>query len=70
MGDEFRKLLGSDKALSHVVLLQVREVWDARHPRRGREIREPVHALQACQFSIDRGIRGMLLSARVNVALE
>ena len=70
MGEKFRILLGSDEALSDVRLLQMREMWHARDPQRGREIGEPVHAFQACQFPIDGGIAGVLLAAPVDVARE
>ncbi len=56
VGDESRKLLGCDKALSYVVFPEVREIWNARHPRRGREVGEPEHAFQACQLAIDRAL--------------
>ena len=54
--------------VSDVVFLQVREVWDARHPRRARLACEAVHAFQTRQLSIDRGVAGMLLAASVDVA--
>jgi len=70
MGDEFCILLASDEALSHVRLLQVREVWHALDARRSREVGQPVHAFQAGQLPIDGGIAGVLLAATVDVAGE
>ena len=63
-------MLGCDEALPHVRLLQVREMWHALDLPRSREVREPEHAFQASQLSIDRGIAGMLLAAPVDVAVE